>query len=159
MLSSQYFCTYFPRTHHHTSLELTTTRVPPLGAMLGHLSHGLSGLSLSAQPKPTELEEAVKYGRCEKANPGRDGKPRHRYIHKGTIFITDETSKHEITSWRMESAGDNDEENEHADIRSEAGTLVLILWNSWVCSCSRVCNSTDFLLLHLPQDLGHILSS
>eukprot|EP00961_Rhodomonas_salina_P051374 689361-Rhodomonas_salina.1 len=89
--------------------------------MLGHLSHGLSGLSLSAQPKPTELEEAVKYGRCEKANPGRDGKPRHRYIHKGTIFITDETSKHEITSWRMESAGDNDEENEHADIRSEAG--------------------------------------
>ena len=51
-----------------------------------------------------ELQEAVKYGRRERANPGRSGDARWRYIHKGIVYITDETSRHEITSWRLKVA-------------------------------------------------------
>ncbi|KAG2448501.1 hypothetical protein HYH02_006392 [Chlamydomonas schloesseri] len=53
-----------------------------------------------------ELQEAVKYGRKERANPGRDGQVRWRYTHKGVVYITDESSRHEITSWRLDDAPD-----------------------------------------------------
>eukprot|EP00798_Chlamydomonas_sp_ICE-L_P013595 gene13595-19468_t len=53
-----------------------------------------------------ELQEAVKYGRKERANPGRDGSTRWRYTHKGVVYITDESSRHEVTSWRMDDAED-----------------------------------------------------
>eukprot|EP00798_Chlamydomonas_sp_ICE-L_P022991 gene22991-30179_t len=53
-----------------------------------------------------ELQEAVKYGRMERANPGRDGSIRWRYTHKGVVYITDESSRHEVTSWRMDGAED-----------------------------------------------------
>jgi hypothetical protein len=45
-----------------------------------------------------ELKRAVKYGRKELANTGRDGQTRWRYTHDGVVLITDDTSKHEITS-------------------------------------------------------------
>ncbi|KAG2501020.1 hypothetical protein HYH03_000840 [Edaphochlamys debaryana] len=51
-----------------------------------------------------ELQEAIKYGRKERANPGRDGKPRWRYVHQGIVYITDESSRHEVTSWRLADA-------------------------------------------------------
>ncbi|GIL85914.1 hypothetical protein Vretimale_8980 [Volvox reticuliferus] len=53
-----------------------------------------------------QLQEAVKYGHKERANPGRDGKTRWRYTHKGIVYITDETSRHEITSWKIADAQD-----------------------------------------------------
>ncbi|PNH12301.1 Eukaryotic elongation factor 2 kinase [Tetrabaena socialis] len=53
-----------------------------------------------------ELQETVKHGRRERANPGRDGKPRWRFTHKGVVYVTDETMRHEITSWRMQDAPD-----------------------------------------------------
>ncbi|KAL3936397.1 MAG: hypothetical protein SGBAC_008274 [Bacillariaceae sp.] len=55
----------------------------------------------------TELQAAIKHGQKETANPGRDGSTRWRYTHKGVVFITDETSRHEVTSWRI----DGDDEN------------------------------------------------
>jgi len=48
------------------------------------------------------LQAAVKHGKKEAANPGRDGSKRFKYTHKGVVYITDETSKHEITSWRLD---------------------------------------------------------
>jgi len=51
-----------------------------------------------------ELQAALKHGRRERANPGRDGKVRWRYTHKGVVYITTEDSKHEITSWRLDDA-------------------------------------------------------
>ncbi|GIL64651.1 hypothetical protein Vafri_18557 [Volvox africanus] len=48
-----------------------------------------------------QLQEAVKYGRKERANPGRNGQTRWRYTYKGIVYITDETSRHEITSWKI----------------------------------------------------------
>eukprot|EP00798_Chlamydomonas_sp_ICE-L_P022993 gene22993-30181_t len=53
-----------------------------------------------------ELQEAVKYGHKERANPGREGSTRWRYTHKGVVYITDESSRHEVTSWRMDDAED-----------------------------------------------------
>jgi len=50
-----------------------------------------------------ELQAAVKHGRKERANPGRDGSQRWRYTHKGVVYITDLTSRHEITSWRLDA--------------------------------------------------------
>jgi len=48
-----------------------------------------------------ELQGAVKHGRKERAHPGRDGADRWRFKHKGVIYITDESCRHEITSWRL----------------------------------------------------------
>lgn len=49
-----------------------------------------------------ELQSAVKNGRKERANPSRAGEARWRYTHAGVVYITDETSRHEITSWRID---------------------------------------------------------
>jgi hypothetical protein len=51
-----------------------------------------------------ELQAAVKNGRKEAANPGRLGDLRWRYTLGGVVYITDETSRHEITSWRIDDA-------------------------------------------------------
>lgn len=49
-----------------------------------------------------ELQAAVKNGRRLPANPGRDGSRRWKYIHAGVAYVTDESSRHEITSWRLD---------------------------------------------------------
>ena len=49
-----------------------------------------------------ELQAAIKYGAKERANPGRNGDKRWRYTHNGVVYITDETSRHEVTSWRID---------------------------------------------------------
>ncbi|KAK3232626.1 hypothetical protein CYMTET_57028 [Cymbomonas tetramitiformis] len=49
-----------------------------------------------------ELQEAIKYGRKEHANPGRNGDSRWKYTHRGVVYITDSTSRHEITCWRLD---------------------------------------------------------
>jgi hypothetical protein len=72
-----------------------------------------------------ELQEAVKYGRCERANPGRDGSRRWRFTHKGVIYITDDTRRHGITSWRMAEAGP--EEAVVADSDAETGVHTVLI--------------------------------
>jgi hypothetical protein len=49
-----------------------------------------------------ELQAAVKHGKRERAHPGRDGTKRWRFEHNGVVYITDETCRHEITSWRID---------------------------------------------------------
>ena len=51
--------------------------------------------------KKRELQEAIKYGRRESAVPGRKGDERLKFTHRGVVYITDATMKHEITSWRI----------------------------------------------------------
>ncbi|KAK3275216.1 hypothetical protein CYMTET_16642 [Cymbomonas tetramitiformis] len=51
-----------------------------------------------------ELQEAIKYGRKERANPGRNGEARWKYTHRGVVYVTDSTSRHEITCWRLDDA-------------------------------------------------------
>lgn len=48
-----------------------------------------------------ELQAAVKYGRRERAHPSTKGEARWRITHKGVVYITDVTTRHEITSWRL----------------------------------------------------------
>jgi len=69
-------------------------------------SHGRDRRSERHISKP-ELQAAVKHGRKEKANPGRHGDPRWRYTHNGVVYITDASSRHEITSWRLDDASIN----------------------------------------------------
>mmetsp|Transcript_10216 Transcript_10216/g.16539 ORF Transcript_10216/g.16539 Transcript_10216/m.16539 type:complete len:690 (+) Transcript_10216:55-2124(+) len=49
-----------------------------------------------------DLQAAIKHGRKEEANPGPKGQLRWKYTHRGVVFITDESSKNEITSWRLD---------------------------------------------------------
>ena len=51
-----------------------------------------------------ELQAAIKYGRKERAHPGRDGAARWRFTHKGVVYVTDATCRHEVTSWRLDAA-------------------------------------------------------
>jgi hypothetical protein len=79
-----------------------------------------------------DLQRAIKHGTKEYANPGRDGSDRWRYTHNGVVYITDETSRHEVTSWRVD--GEDEEEGEVATAEVElAGSgchAVLIIDNS-----------------------------
>eukprot|EP00899_Mesostigma_viride_P010636 jgi/Mesvir1/19574/Mv09878-RA.1 len=56
----------------------------------------------------SELQAAVKHGRKEAANPGPKGDVRWRYTHKGVVYITDASSRHEITSWRIDGEDGED---------------------------------------------------
>jgi hypothetical protein len=56
---------------------------------------------LERQIEKKELQSAIKYGIKDKANSGSDGSQRWRYTYKGVVYVTDSTSKHEITSWRL----------------------------------------------------------
>ena len=47
-----------------------------------------------------ELQAAVKHGRKEPAHPSAQGRSRWRYTHNGVVYVTDASSRHEITSWR-----------------------------------------------------------
>ena len=73
-----------------------------------------------------ELQEAIKYGRRERANPGRDGSRRWRFTHKSVIYITDETMRHEITSWRMQEAGAEEAEAVGTDAETGSHTVLVV---------------------------------
>lgn len=81
-----------------------------------------------------ELQAAIKHGRKDIANPGRDGSKRWRYEHMGVVYITDETSRHEVTSWRIDGEDEDEEVEEIAPAEVElAGKgchAVLIVDNS-----------------------------
>ena len=55
-----------------------------------------------------ELQAAIKHGRRERANPGRDGSTRWRFTHNGVVYITDESGRHEVTSWRIDNGDEQD---------------------------------------------------
>ena len=77
-----------------------------------------------------ELQAAIKYGNKESANPGRDGALRWRYTYDGVVYITDSTSRHEITSWRID--GDDEDAIAPAEIElaGKGCHAVLIVDNS-----------------------------
>jgi hypothetical protein len=77
-----------------------------------------------------ELKAAVKQGHKERANAGRDGSTRWKYTHNGVVFVTDETSRHEITSWRLDAALGNAEDAEVAVEGSCRSHTVLIVDHS-----------------------------
>mmetsp|Transcript_22999 Transcript_22999/g.57738 ORF Transcript_22999/g.57738 Transcript_22999/m.57738 type:complete len:221 (+) Transcript_22999:292-954(+) len=75
-----------------------------------------------------ELQAAVKYGRREPAKPGPDGELRWRYTHKEVAYITDETSRHEITSWRVQEPKVSSEHSEPPrDIPDYAAHVLLVV--------------------------------
>ena len=52
-----------------------------------------------------DLQAAVKYGVREPAGLSKLGAPRWMYTFAGVVFITDETSRQEITSWPLPGCG------------------------------------------------------
>jgi hypothetical protein len=79
-----------------------------------------------------ELQAALKYRTKEDADPGRDGSHCWRYTHNSVVYITDETSRHEVISWRVD--GEDEEEGEVSPAEVElAGSgchVVLSIWAS-----------------------------
>jgi hypothetical protein len=84
--------------HLFASMMLTETDPDP--TLISH-THGRERRA-ERNIEKDELKQAIKFGVKEKANAARDGKARWRYTHAGVVFITDETSRHEITSWRLD---------------------------------------------------------
>jgi len=77
-----------------------------------------------------ELQAAVKHGLKERGNPGRDGSLRWRYTHNGVVYITDETSRHEITSWRIDGENAAGVEVAEVELAGRGSHAVLIVDHS-----------------------------
>ena len=81
--------------HQNLSLGLRTSDV----TLISH-SHGRNRRNERTIDKK-ELQAAIKYGSKEKAAPGRKGEERWKYTHAGVVYVTDSTSRQEVTSWRI----------------------------------------------------------
>ena len=79
-------------------LSLATADITLLSSLHGRQRRSERGI------EKLELQAAIKYGRKERAHPGRDGAERWRFTHNGVMYITDATCRHEITSWRLDDA-------------------------------------------------------
>jgi hypothetical protein len=79
-----------------------------------------------------ELQAAIKYGLRERANPGRDGGLRWRFTHEGVVYITDETARHEVTSWRIDGkdAAAVEQAEVEVELAGKGSHAVLIVDNS-----------------------------
>ncbi|XRB13182.1 VWFA domain-containing protein [Pseudoscourfieldia marina] len=104
---------------------LATEDVPLVSHLHGRMRRAERGIDR------TELKRAVKYGKRSRANPGRNGQPRWKYVHNDIVYITDETSRHEITSWRTRD-DDAEEEDEAGELNDDVtvgatGTHVVII--------------------------------
>ena len=60
--------------------------------------------------------------------PSRTGAPRWRYTHAGVVYITDETSRHEITSWRLVDAALERGPEQYGAMASQKGPTV---WDTY----------------------------
>ena len=74
-----------------------------------------------------DLQAAVKHGNREAASPGQRGEQRWRYEYNGVVYITDASSKHEITSWRVDG---KDMLKDARDARLYGTHIVLVVDNS-----------------------------
>jgi hypothetical protein len=79
-----------------------------------------------------ELQAAIKYGEKVAANPGRRGEKRWRFTHNGVVYITDQTMRHEVTSWRLDGKEAVEEAGASAsdDDRPTGSHLVLVVDHS-----------------------------
>lgn len=87
----------FQRNDHKESLPLLRTEDVTL---ISH-THGRAR-RMERNIMRRELQAAIKHGVKERANPGRDGSTRWRYTYDGVVYITDESSRHEVTCWRID---------------------------------------------------------
>ena len=103
-------CHFHARNHiakcHSLVPDSPATRLEKLSLLTDNVSlvshvHGRERRS-ERNIERQELQAAIKHGNRERTNPGRDGSTRWRYTYKGVVYITDETSRHEITSWRTD---------------------------------------------------------
>ena len=77
-----------------------------------------------------ELQAAIKHGEKVAANPGRRGEKRWRFTHQGVVYITDETMRHEITSWRLDGSEAVAEAEASDDDRPTGSHVVLVVDHS-----------------------------
>jgi hypothetical protein len=68
-------------------------------------THGREGRE-ERHIKKRELKAAVKHGKKEETAAGRQGEKRWKITYAGVVYVTDETMKDEVTSWRLDK---NDE--------------------------------------------------
>ncbi|CAJ1947687.1 unnamed protein product [Cylindrotheca closterium] len=97
-----------PALDNSSSLQ-SDTSIPTENISLVSHTHGRQRRS-ERKITRKELKKAIKHGQKEAANPGRDGSTRWRYTYNGVVFVTDETSRHEVTSWRID-VNDEDEDD------------------------------------------------
>ena len=91
-------------------------------------THGRSRRAERGISRP-ELQAAVKHGRREPAYPGANGRKRWRYTHNGVVYVTDASSRHEITSWRDDGQDlpVDDEAESHGEPQNYGAHVVLVV--------------------------------
>ena len=144
-------------------LELSTNEVSLLSHTHGRDRRAERGI------KKRELQAAVKHGTKERAGSGLDAAEiRWKYTYKGVVYITDHTSRHEITSWRLD-AKDDDKSSEYLKNDEPPGEIisthiVLIVDHSGsmrrrdiggereaaTCTCSAARNKTCAICKDIP---------
>ena len=73
-----------------------------------------------------KFQAAVKYGTKARAHSGRDGSPRWRFTYQDMVFITDESCRHEITSWRKDDAEEEEGENQVVDGGIKSHVIIVV---------------------------------
>ena len=93
-------------------------------------SHNHSGRERRQQREidKQELKKAIKYGKRERADPGRNGDRRWKFTYRGVVYITDDSLRHEITSWRIDET--HEVYNNHADDKLVDTHVVLVVDSS-----------------------------
>ena len=56
--------------------------------------------------KRSELMDAINFGKKERARSSKDGCTRWKYEYKGWVYVTDETSQHEVVRWQVTASAE-----------------------------------------------------
>ena len=78
----------------HEDAELTTSDITLISHTHGRERRAERGI------ERRDLQAAIKHGRREPAHRSPRGEPRWRYTYNGVVYVTDATSRQEVTSWR-----------------------------------------------------------
>ena len=107
-----------------------------------------------------ELKKAIKYGKRERADSGRNGDRRWKFTYRGVVYITDDSLRHEITSWRIDES--LEVYNQNIDENFADTHVVLVVDSSGSMRNNDIVGFARFFtysLTHLlPQVLTHLLA-
>ena len=111
----------FARVVHTSAADLNTSDITLISHTHGRQRRAERGIDRN------NLQAAVKHGRAERANPGPHGEQRWRYTYQGVVYVTDETRRHEITSWREDG---KDTPRERPETGAYGVHVVMVVDNS-----------------------------
>jgi hypothetical protein len=103
-----------------------------------------------------ELKKAIKHGKREPSDPGRNGERRWKFTYNGVVYITDDSLRHEITSWRIDDGRGIFEGYNHAADYELVDTHVVLVVDSSGSMRNADMEGTYLLTYLLSYLLAHL---